>query len=295
MPSIGTAAEILNVRSDNVFLSANFTLVLKNASKLEQSYSFYVPPEEIDINFPARINVYQTSEGVAHIDHIGGGLATISLSGHTGFNPMVGPIGLVQYNLLRQLVARYYELCRKAVKSNTVELIISISFPDNPSFGTFPVTIKDFSLRRSVAKPLQNRYTMALIIIGDDLNKTTRATAFSDDTLNARLSLPMPEPRAVAAAESSEVDTMAPPEYIVREITTDLDSLEKLLTDYLGVNVDLASATYREVLRLVMAYNKLSNPEELEIGAKIYVPSTIPWIPSKTATYDNYGRVSGYN
>lgn len=295
MPSIGTTAEILNVRSDNVFLSANFTLVLKNASKLEQSYSFYVPPEEIDINFPARINVYQTSEGVAHIDHIGGGLATITLSGHTGFNPMVGPIGLVQYNLLRQLVARYYELCRKAVKSNTVELIISISFPDNPSFGTFPVTIKDFSLRRSVVKPLQNRYTMSLIIIGDDLNKTTRATAFSDDTLNARLSLPMPEPRVVAEAESAEVDTMAPPGYIVGEITTELDSLEKLLTYHLGVDVDLNSETYRAVLKLVYMANTLLNPEDLKIGAKILIPSTTPWIPSKNATYDNYGRASGYN
>lgn len=118
---------------------------------------------------PGRVQVYQTARGAAHVDHMGAGLSSVIIAGQTGLNPLVGNPGLVQYRLLRQLVESYFDLCENAVGPNSVELQLTISYKDNPNFGRWPVTIKDFTMTRSIQKPLENRYALSMIIIGRNI------------------------------------------------------------------------------------------------------------------------------
>jgi len=212
--SMGLAGKYLGV-SNTFSTDANFSLVLidKDTGEKKQTYTFYVSPDQVTIQMPGRVQVYQTARGAAHVDHMGAGLSSVIIAGQTGLNPLVGNPGLVQYRLLRQLVESYFDLCENAVGPNSVELQLTISYKDNPNFGRWPVTIKDFTMTRSIQKPLENRYALSMIIIGRNIYSSKKPTSKRT----------APDTAAVAkAAETKQVDKMVPDkwfDYIVpREI-----------------------------------------------------------------------------
>lgn len=176
--SMGLAGKYLGV-SNTFSTDANFSLVLidKDTGEKKQTYTFYVSPDQVTIQMPGRVQVYQTARGAAHVDHMGAGLSSVIIAGQTGLNPLVGNPGLVQYRLLRQLVESYFDLCENAVGPNSVELQLTISYKDNPNFGRWPVTIKDFTMTRSIQKPLENRYALSMIIIGRNIYSSKKPTS----------------------------------------------------------------------------------------------------------------------
>lgn len=211
---MGLAGKYLGV-SNTFSTDANFSLVLidKDTGEKKQTYTFYVSPDQVTIQMPGRVQVYQTARGAAHVDHMGAGLSSVIIAGQTGLNPLVGNPGLVQYRLLRQLVESYFDLCENAVGPNSVELQLTISYKDNPNFGRWPVTIKDFTMTRSIQKPLENRYALSMIIIGRNIYSSKKPTSKRT----------APDTAAVAAVTAAEQrDKMVPDkwfDYIVpREI-----------------------------------------------------------------------------
>ena len=201
--SMGLAGKYLGV-SNTFSTDANFSLVLvdKDTGEKKQTYTFYVSPDQVTIQMPGRVQVYQTARGAAHVDHMGAGLSSVIIAGQTGLNPLVGNPGLVQYRLLRQLVESYFDLCENAVGPNSVELQLTISYKDNPNFGRWPVTIKDFTMTRSIQKPLENRYALSMIIIGRNIYSSKKPTskrtapdtaAVAADTLNKAIDKFVPD------------------------------------------------------------------------------------------------------
>ena len=223
--SMGLAGKYLGV-SNTFSTDANFSLVLvdKDTGEKKQTYTFYVSPDQVTIQMPGRVQVYQTARGAAHVDHMGAGLSSVIIAGQTGLNPLVGNPGLVQYRLLRQLVESYFDLCENAVGPNSVELQLTISYKDNPNFGRWPVTIKDFTMTRSIQKPLENRYALSMIIIGRNIYSSKKPTSKRT----------APDTAAVAAVTAAkQLDNMVPnkwfdyivPREIVKaEVTTDPDT-----------------------------------------------------------------------
>jgi len=211
---MGLAGKYLGV-SNTFSTDANFSLVLidKDTGEKKQTYTFYVSPDQVTIQMPGRVQVYQTARGAAHVDHMGAGLSSVIIAGQTGLNPLVGNPGLVQYRLLRQLVESYFDLCENAVGPNSVELQLTISYKDNPNFGRWPVTIKDFTMTRSIQKPLENRYALSMIIIGRNIYSSKKPTSKRTAPDTAKVA---------EAAATKQVDKMVPDkwfDYIVpREI-----------------------------------------------------------------------------
>jgi len=127
-------------------------------------HDFFVTPSDIKIDQPGRVMVYQTLTGDSYVDHIGSGLPTITLSGRLGPNPLIGPIGWVQFTMLREFVETYYDRC-KAYNAQSTRLILSIDYNDSPNFGQWDVTIQNFSISRSSQGPLFHSYSLSLIAV----------------------------------------------------------------------------------------------------------------------------------
>lgn len=164
--SVGRTAGYLGLGS-NLNIGSFTLMLLEKPTKIIQSYTFFVLPNDIEINKPARLTTYQSIGGQAHIDHMGEGLSTITIGGFTGVNPLLGPVGFVQYSLLRQLVDTYYQLCRDG-RAGDITLKLSINFSDNPRFGSWNVAIRDVTLSRSSQAPLLHKYQIAMFALSAD-------------------------------------------------------------------------------------------------------------------------------
>jgi len=162
--------------------SANIEISLTDLSNSASSdpimiYSFYVSPEEIDISQPSRVAIYQSIDGTAFADNLGGGITTIQIAGTTGFRKnqfrdpnVTGFFGqpYLSYQLLTSLFQKYNELCQKGNTATTV-LVLTIATPDAPQFGQWQVTLQNLSISRSVRSPMIFRYKLTLIALGNNV------------------------------------------------------------------------------------------------------------------------------
>jgi len=163
--------------------SAFVTLAYKNTQDgTDNTYTFYVPPQEIEINTPSRVTVYQNISGNTFVDNLGAGTTMISFQGTTGF--MYGKGGLsmsnrgaghLSYQLLKYICQLYHEACKKG-QTAFANLTLNISMPDAPEFGQWKVTIKDFIIKRSVTEPLLFRYQINFICLSEDTFSATYQT-----------------------------------------------------------------------------------------------------------------------
>lgn len=138
-------------------------------------YVFYVPPEQVDVNIPSRVAVYQSISGTTYIDHLGEGVPTINLTGTTGFTRGVKGarrIGLnyLQYMFLKEIVSKYNEYCRQG-KAEITDFTLTIAFPDAPDYGQWRVTVKDLTLSRNANAPMLFRYQLSLICLTGNMQQ----------------------------------------------------------------------------------------------------------------------------
>lgn len=143
--------EASNIMELTMFDSKNVPIML---------HEFYVTPSQLSIEIPGRVGVYQTLSGDSYVDHLGAGLPTITMSGTIGPSPLQGPIGWVQFSMLREFVDTYYERCKVGNAQGT-RLVLSIDFNDSPHFGQWDVTIVNFKMERSAKGPLTHSYSLS--------------------------------------------------------------------------------------------------------------------------------------
>jgi hypothetical protein len=190
--------------------SAFVTLSYENTQSAGENmtYTFYVPPQEIEINTPSRVTVYQNISGNTFVDNLGAGTTLISFNGTTGFmyNKSGQSVnnrgaGHLSYQLLKYICQIYHEACKKG-QTAFAKLTLNISLPDAPEFGQWKVTIKDFIVKRSVSEPLLFRYQINFICLSED---TFSATYSTPSPTNVGINSPKITVDAAAAKSAAEI------------------------------------------------------------------------------------------
>lgn len=126
-----------------------------------KSYKFVLNPEEYVQIEPNRVSVTQTKAG-AWIDDFGGGVQTISMKGTTGFkNGTKNPSsGFIKFKKLRDLIRNYYFKQYPGTPVTPDKEMIFHNYTDGEHWVVVP---KQFSLMRSIARPMLYVYDIQLI------------------------------------------------------------------------------------------------------------------------------------
>jgi hypothetical protein len=154
--------------------TATFVLELQtigDTGPKTQTYTFYVPPEQIEHTSPARLTVYQSVDGSTHIDHMGEGLASIAISGSTGWtfgSNFSHPFAYHSYMLLRKIVEDYYIYCKQG-KAERETLTLTVDMPDANGFGQWRVAVRNMTLRRHASQPLLFQYGIQFVCISENM------------------------------------------------------------------------------------------------------------------------------
>jgi len=292
--SIGKTPYLLGY-SDS-FNTGQFTLDLEYDKTKVMEYNFFVTPQSVQISQPARLGMYQSLGGKAHIDHMGQGLATVAISGMTGINPLLGPVGWIQFSLLRQIIEQYYDYC-KSGKTHLTRLTLTIDFPDSPNFGKWDITIKELQLQRNSANPLMHSYNLSAIIVGEDQYKDLRVgrikTWKDSDVKESRITMQYapsnrtdeksraltgldgktysipPSEQDVEEAAIRELKSLSvyPRKLLTRRITKYFPTFDDLLIDVYGKkNIS------QDIIQYIMKSSMITNKDRLQIGALLYFP-----------------------
>jgi hypothetical protein len=143
------------------------SFLLDNLGSIGDPVMLPIRPEDLTRTEPARATVHQTlgREEVGWVDHFGKGLASINISGTTGwrYNPSVGRDGFQSFEALNDLVVhRYPELKQDAIDAGRDPRDVKLIFVDLLDNFTYPVVPTQFVLRRSKSRPLLFQYSITL-------------------------------------------------------------------------------------------------------------------------------------
>jgi hypothetical protein len=125
-----------------------------------------IKPEELTRSEPSRVSVVNSLDG-AWIDAFGRGLATLTISGHTGWGSNNRKPGDYQFELLRdQFIHAWHLLRRKRIDDgkdpNDVRLIFIDALNGNYVADVVPMV---FVLRRSKSQPLLFLYNITMTVV----------------------------------------------------------------------------------------------------------------------------------
>lgn len=143
------------------------SFVLQNASRGQVlgSFSFSIRPEELTRTDVSRMTVQQTLGG-AWADDFGPGMATINLSGHTGWRGAQGIDGMAQFASLKNTVFDTWHMQRKSARANGQDPSgIQLIFADALDSTTDIVAPLNFTLRRSKSRPLLMQFQISLVTL----------------------------------------------------------------------------------------------------------------------------------
>ena len=126
-----------------------------------------IRPEELTRQEPSRNNVQQTLGG-AWLDSFGQGVASITLSGHTGWRGTSTEDGTALFQKLRETVftewhTRRAERVRQLLDPNDVQLVLADQLND----VAVVVAPQQFQLRRHRTRPLLSQFQISLVELGD--------------------------------------------------------------------------------------------------------------------------------
>ncbi|WP_175787401.1 hypothetical protein [Burkholderia anthina] len=143
------------------------SLVLQDATlgQVLGSFSFAIRPEELTRTEVSRMTVQQTLGG-AWADDFGPGMATINLSGHTGWRGAQGIDGMAQFANLKSTVFDAWHVLRKSARTNGLDPSgIQLIFADALDSTTDIVAPLNFTLRRSKSRPLLMQFQISLVTL----------------------------------------------------------------------------------------------------------------------------------
>ena len=138
------------------------------------SYKFALNPEDYVQTEPNRVNITQTKAG-GWVDDFGGGIPTINFRGTTGFKNGTkdGNSGFTKFKELRDLIRSYYF---KQSPGTEVTADLELIFHNYTDGEHWIVTPKQFSLMKSVARPLMYMYEVQLLCIRPATSPATQDT-----------------------------------------------------------------------------------------------------------------------
>jgi hypothetical protein len=129
-----------------------------------------IRPEELTWTEPTRLTVHQTLAG-AWADAFDRGVATIRLSGHTGWHggsPTSGFSGEAAFANLRQTVFQGWNDSRaQLVAGGQDPAAVELIFTDELDRRSALVAPKTFTLRRHKSRPLLMMYNIELLVLAD--------------------------------------------------------------------------------------------------------------------------------
>ena len=213
MPEEYTLPVVTDTPSTNI---VTLTLIDPQNALNRWVYSFYVTPDQFEVETPSRVAVYQSIGGGSYIDHLGEGITSINMTGNTGFRMgqfnRLGTAAL-QAALLRDIVRKYNDFCRRGFSSKTI-LKLQVSFADDPAFGEWNVTVRNFVVQRSVSMPLLFRYTLNLVCLTANLQDVSRVPAANSNVHDSPVTV---EPEVVVVSPEGEaevVESISPEETV---------------------------------------------------------------------------------
>jgi hypothetical protein len=133
-----------------------------------QTMNLIIRPEELTRNEPQRVTPHQTVNGT-WADTFGQGIATIDLSGTTGWRGNRNQDGETLFRALHDdIFLRWNRLRAERAKDgsgdpDTIEMI----FSDDLDKFCYVVAPKSFQLRREKRNPLLSKYHISLIVLGE--------------------------------------------------------------------------------------------------------------------------------
>lgn len=129
-----------------------------------------VKPEELTRQEPSRTNVVNSLDG-AWVDSFGRGLATLTISGNTGWRDRQGQgDGIAQFQILRDdFVHRWHRLRSEKIAAGLDPSEVRLIFID-PLNGSYVADVvpSNFSLRRSKSQPLLLMYAITMTVVADE-------------------------------------------------------------------------------------------------------------------------------
>lgn len=129
-----------------------------------------IRPEDLSRNEPSLQTVVQTFGG-AYLDDFGRGVATIQISGHTGWRGGQGEDGIASFLKLRDVVwKRWHDDRDAAVADGRHPDDIKLIFIDGLDDITSVVAPGSFSLKRSKSRPLLMQYQISMTVLSDRLD-----------------------------------------------------------------------------------------------------------------------------
>lgn len=242
---------------------AGFSLELVD-EKGKIEYFFYVLPDSIDYISPARITTYQSINGYTSVDHLGEGIASINISGTTGWRLGSTRTGLFAYHsyaMLRALIDRYYSLCKDG-KSTNETLKLYVGMPDAPNFGQWYVSVRNMTLKRSSSAPMLFQYGINFVCLSSNLINLDFA---QQQGIAAGLkSLPRPKPQVsprsspTKVAEDGENQTKATIPDQVTEGEVEAGAVNLQVSDARPLDVD-PWVSFTDTTQLNVAKVRLNN------------------------------------
>lgn len=173
-----------------------FLLTDDRGEQLAEPIALSIRPESLTRQDPSRIAVQQTLGG-AWADSFGAGLASITISGHTGWRRNVGSSpesggrdGVERFLALRETVfARWHDERDQRIRSgqdpNGVQLIFSDALD---RFGAV-VAPQTFVLQRSRSRPLLMQYQISMTVLTDNVGFKPGAFNAADPASDILMSL----------------------------------------------------------------------------------------------------------
>jgi hypothetical protein len=165
----------------------SFLLFDLNASDAPTEVKLYVRPEEVTRTDPSRTTVQQTLGG-AWGDEFGAGIATINISGNTGWrSDSSAKDGIQRLIDLKSTVFDQWHARRLAAyQSGGNPDFVQLMYVDALDQFTSQVIPGQFVLRRSRSRPLLAQYQIPMTVISDQLGAySTPASSIASEVLGA--------------------------------------------------------------------------------------------------------------
>jgi hypothetical protein len=172
-----------------------FLLTDDTGAQLAEPITLSVRPEALTRQDPSRLSVQQTLGG-AWADSFGAGLATINISGHTGWRRNVGSSpdssgqdGVDRFLALRETVfQRWHDEREQRAKAGLDPSGVQLIFSDALDRFGCVVAPQGFTLQRSRSRPLLMQYQISMVVLSDSIGFQAVDASFgalSGDVLQA--------------------------------------------------------------------------------------------------------------
>lgn len=240
-------------------------------------------PVNPDIQYvrPWRTTPTQTIQGV-YVDDFGGGVPTLTLSGHTGYWGGVGeyqgaPVdGFTAYNALNQGIIQYYFFLIQQQSATTPAVTLQyINDPDEEFLTLMPT--QNFQLLRSHSKPFLYQFQAQFIVLADHHADSTIPLPDPIDPILGGSTSSMlgsgpasatPAPRSPAQAPAAHA--LPPPSR--QTIVQSGQTLWAIAAQQLGTTNNTA---IEHAVNAIAQANHLANPNKIYVGEKLTIPAII--------------------